>query len=53
MEKFYETDFRKTSKSAPQGNRLSDICQVLEIKDSKELPDTEKIAEALKNKTWE
>ncbi len=53
VEKFYETDFRKTSKRAPQGNRLFDICQILEIKDSKELPDTEKIAEALKNKTWE
>ena len=50
VEKFYETDFRKISPRAPMGTRIFDLTQILET-DS--LPETENIAELLKEKTWE
>lgn len=49
VEKFYETNFRKTSPGGSMGSRNFDLCQILEME---KLPDTEKIAELLKNKTW-
>lgn len=49
VEKFYETDFRKISPGGSMGSRNFDLCQVLEIE---KLPDTEKIAELLKHKSW-
>lgn len=49
VEKFYETNFKKTSPGGSMGSRNFDLCQVLEMD---KLPDTEKIAELLKNKTW-
>ncbi|MCL1880933.1 MAG: hypothetical protein FWF76_02010 [Oscillospiraceae bacterium] len=51
IEKFYETDFKKTSKGAPMGSRMFDLCEVL---DTEELPKkTEEIAELLKSKNWQ
>jgi len=49
VEKFYETDFRKTSSGGSMGSRNFDLTQVLEIE---KLPDTKDIAELLKQKTW-
>ena len=49
VEKFYETDFRKTTPKAPMGTRIFDLSQVLDLN---EIPSTDKIAELLKEKTW-
>jgi len=49
VEKFYETDFKKTSSGGSMGSRNFDLTQVLEIE---KLPDTKQIAELLKHKTW-
>lgn len=49
VEKFYETDFPKVSPRAPMGSRMFDLTEVLGVKD---LPETEKIAELLKDKAW-
>lgn len=49
VEKFFITDFRKSTPRAPMGSRIFDLTQALE---TNELPDTEIIAEQLKNKTW-
>ncbi|MCH5194046.1 MAG: hypothetical protein J1F11_08805 [Oscillospiraceae bacterium] len=49
VEKFYETDFKKVTPNPPMGSRKFDLTQVLDVK---KLPDTEKIAELLKTKTW-
>lgn len=49
VEKFYETDFRKTSSGGSMGSRNFDLTQVLE---TEKLPDTKEIAELLKQKTW-
>jgi hypothetical protein len=49
VEKFYETDFRKTSSGGSMGSRNFDLTQVLEME---KMPDTEQIAELLKHKTW-
>lgn len=52
VDKFHETNFEKISKYPPRGNRIFDISEILGIKD-KELPSTDKIAELLRNETWE
>ena len=49
VDKFYETDFRKTTPRAPMGSRVFDLTQVMGVS---ELPDTSVIAENLKSITW-
>jgi hypothetical protein len=49
VEKFYETDFKKTSTGGSMGSRNFDLTQVLELE---KLPDAQQIAELLKHKTW-
>ena len=49
VDKFYETDFKKISPRAPMGTRVFDLTQVLGTED---LPETEKIAKLLMDKTW-
>ena len=50
VDRFYETDFKKTSLHAPMGTRFFDLAQILAVDI---LPETETIAELLKTKTWE
>ena len=49
VEKFYETDFRKITPSAPMGTRIFDLTQVLGTED---IPPMEELAEKLKDETW-
>lgn len=49
VDKFYITDFKKSTLRAPMGSRVFDLTQVL---DTIELPDIKEIADILKNKTW-
>lgn len=49
VEKFYETDFKKTSLGGSMGSRNFDLTQILE---SEKIPNTMEIAELLKQKTW-
>lgn len=49
VEKFYETDFKKTTPGAPMGTRVFDLMKILE---TEKLPTTLEIAELLKTKTW-
>ncbi len=49
VEKFYETDFKKITPKAPMGTRIFDLSQIFGIDT---IPDMEKVAELLKNKTW-
>jgi len=49
VEKFYETNFRKTSKGGLLGAKRFDLCDIL---GKKELPGIEVIAKDLYNKTW-
>lgn len=49
VEKFYETDFKKITPGAPMGPRKFDLTQVLE---NDEIPSVDKLAEVLKEKTW-
>lgn len=49
VDNFYETDFKKITPRAPMGTRIFDLTQVLEMEN---IPDTEKLAECLKQKTW-
>ena len=49
VEKFYETDFKKITPRAPMGTRIFDLSQILE---TDEIPNTEKLAEILKEKSW-
>ena len=49
VERFYETDFKKITPRAPMGTRIFDLTQVLGTED---IPDTEKLAEMLRSKTW-
>lgn len=49
VDKFYETDFRKTTPRAPMGSRVFDLTQVMGVS---ELLDTSVIAEKLKSITW-
>ena len=50
VEQFYETNFKKITPYAPMGTRFFDLCSILQ---TDTLPNTEKIAEILSNKTWE
>ena len=49
VEKFYETDFKKTTPGPSMGTRIFDLSTIL---GTDNLPDTETIAELLKEKTW-
>lgn len=49
VDKFYKTDFCKKTPYAPLGSKMFDLAEELGVK---ELPETEKIALLLKNKTW-
>lgn len=49
IDKFYETNFKKITPRAPMGTRVIDLSQILE---TEQLPETEKIAEILRAKTW-
>ena len=49
VERFYETDFQKITPKAPMGSRVFDLTQILETEN---LPETAKIAEMLRTKTW-
>lgn len=49
VDKFYETDFKKVTPRAPRGTRVFDLTQILETEN---LPEIDKIAELLKEKTW-
>ena len=49
VDRFYETDFKKTTPYAPMGSRVFDLTEVLH---SDELSSTEEVAELLKTKTW-
>lgn len=50
VDKFYETDFRKTSKGGSMGTRIFDLTEVLGTED---LPGVDEIAKELRSKTWE
>ncbi len=49
VDKFYETDFKKTTPRAPMGTRVFDLTQVLGTED---IPDTEELAYRLQSETW-
>lgn len=49
VEQFYEMNFRKITPRAPMGTRIFDLTEYL---GTEELPDTERIAELLSQKTW-
>ncbi len=51
VDKFYETNFIKTSHGAPFGSRVFNIEEILGIK--KSMKDTKEIAKMLDGKTWE
>ena len=49
VDRFYDTDFRKSTPRAPMGSRVFDLTQVLE---TEKLPDMEELAESLRNRVW-
>lgn len=49
VKKFYQTDFKKITPRAPMGTRIFDLTQIFE---TEKLPETEQMAEMLKEKTW-
>ena len=49
VEKFYETDFKKSTPKAPWGSRIFDLSQILR---TDELPEVEVIAEELRKQSW-
>ena len=49
VEKFYETDFKKTSKGGLQSSKIFDLTEVLGTDD---IPDTETLAKELRSKSW-
>lgn len=49
VEKFYETDFKKITPKAPMGTRIFDLTQILGMD---KIPDMEKLAAILREKTW-
>lgn len=49
VDKFFETDFRKITPRAPMGSRVFDLSQILGVDI---IPDAERLAELLKEKTW-
>ena len=50
IEKFYETDFKKSTPNPIQRAKFMDLTKILNMK---KLPETIEIAEILSNKTWE
>lgn len=50
VDKFYETEYRKTSKGGIQGHRYQNLKDILKID---KLPNGQEIAELLKKQTWE
>ena len=50
VDKFYMTDFKKTSSSGLQRSKIFDLTQVLGKID---IPDAETLAKLMENKTWE
>lgn len=52
VDKFYETNFQKTSKGPSMGTRIFNLSVILGLKKDSEVS-TEEIAEQLKNKTWQ
>ena len=50
VEKFYDTDYDKESKYAPMGSRIFNLKDILKV-DS--MPDTQEIANILKEKSWQ
>ena len=50
VDKFYETDFKKSTPRPPMGSRIFDLTKILE---TEKIPEIDKIAEILKTKTWE
>jgi hypothetical protein len=49
VERFFETDFQKSTPRPPMGTRIFDLSAVLGVT---ELPTTEEIATRLKQKKW-
>lgn len=49
VEKFYDTDFKKTSPYAPMGSRVFDLTDVLNVE---KLPSVEEIADKLRKCDW-
>lgn len=49
VDKFFETDYKKSTQRAPMGTRIFDLTQILE---TEQLPTTSEIAKMLKAKTW-
>ena len=50
VDKFYKTDYRKTSKGGMQSSRIFDLTEILK---SDDIPDTKTLANLLKTKEWE
>ena len=50
VDKFYETDFKKSTPRPPMGSRIFDLTKILE---REKIPETDQIADILKTKTWE
>lgn len=50
VDKFYETDFKKSTPRPPMGSRIFDLAKILE---TDKIPEIDKIADILKTKTWE
>ena len=49
VDKFYETDFEKSTPRAPMGTRVFDLTQILKTED---IPEIEELAQRLKNESW-
>ena len=49
VDKFYDTDYKKTFSGGAMGTRYFDLSDVLNLK---EMPSTEEISELLKDKSW-
>ena len=50
VDKFYETDFKKSTPRPPMGSRIFDLAKILE---TDKIPEIDKIADILKTRTWE
>lgn len=53
VDEFYETDFTKESKYGMQGPQYFSLREPLEIREIRDLPPTEVIAEKLREESWE
>lgn len=49
VEKFYETDFKKVTPRAPMGTRIFDLSELLGVES---MPETERVAEIIRGKSW-